>query len=62
VASGVHTGNGLVTIIAPALPTSKEQCKKGGWKDFGTTFENQRQCVKFVETEIHASRSHRHHH
>jgi hypothetical protein len=36
------------------LPTSKEQCKKGGWKNFGTTFKNQGQCVSFVEAEKHA--------
>jgi hypothetical protein len=56
--SGVNTGNGLVTItyVAPTLPTSKEQCKKGGWKDFGKTFKNQGQCVEFVEHENHAAR------
>jgi hypothetical protein len=44
------------------LPTSKEQCKKGGWKNFGTTFKNQGQCVSFVEAEKNAPHSHRHHH
>ena len=33
-----------------ALPTSKHQCKDGGWKNFGTTFKNQGQCVRFVAT------------
>lgn len=28
------------------MPTSKEQCKKGGWKDFG--FKNQGECVSWV--------------
>jgi hypothetical protein len=32
------------------IPTSKDQCKNGGWKNFGTMFKNQGQCVKFVET------------
>jgi len=32
------------------LPTSKDQCKKGGWKDFGGMFKNQGQCVRFVNT------------
>ena len=32
------------------LPTSKSQCKKGAWKNFGTTFKNQGQCVSFVAT------------
>jgi hypothetical protein len=29
-------------------PTSKDDCRKGGWTDFG--FKNQGQCVRFVET------------
>jgi hypothetical protein len=52
--------------VTVSTPTNKEQCKKGGWKELtdsnGTPFKNQGQCVKFVEAEIHASRSHRHHH
>ena len=39
----------IVVIDAPApppLPTSKEQCKKGGWREFG--FRNQGECVAFV--------------
>ena len=32
------------------LPTSRSQCKKGAWKNFGTTFKNQGQCVSFVAT------------
>jgi hypothetical protein len=43
-------------VAAPALPTNKDQCKKGGWKNFGTTFKNQGQCVSFVEHEQHALR------
>jgi hypothetical protein len=30
------------------LPTSKGQCMNGGWKNFGTTFKNQGDCVSFV--------------
>jgi hypothetical protein len=37
-------------VAAATLPTSIEQCKKGGWKNFGTMFKNQGQYVKFVET------------
>lgn len=33
---------------APSNPTSREQCKNGGWQAFG--FKNQGQCVSFVET------------
>jgi hypothetical protein len=32
---------------APPTPTSKEQCKHGGWAQFG--FKNQGQCVAFVQ-------------
>ena len=28
---------------APPPPTDKDQCKNGGWKDFGTRFKNQGQ-------------------
>jgi uncharacterized delta-60 repeat protein len=31
-------------------PTNKDQCKNGGWKNFGTRFKNQGQCVRFVNT------------
>jgi hypothetical protein len=38
-----------VTVANP--PTSKEQCKKGGWRELtdrtGTPFKNQGQCVRF---------------
>ena len=32
-----------------AVPTSKDQCKNGGWRNFGSTFKNQGQCVAFVQ-------------
>jgi hypothetical protein len=35
--------------FSAALPTSKDQCKDGGWKQFGSRFKNQGQCVAFVE-------------
>jgi hypothetical protein len=35
--------------FSPALPTSKDQCKNGGWRNFGDTFKNQGQCVAFVQ-------------
>jgi len=37
----------IVVVDAPAQPTSKDQCKDGGWKAFGV-FKNQGQCVSFV--------------
>jgi hypothetical protein len=33
------------------LPASKDQCKKGGWKTFGSAFKNQGDCVSFVATK-----------
>ena len=38
-----------VTDAQPRLPTSKDQCKRGGWESFGSAFRNQGQCVAFVE-------------
>jgi hypothetical protein len=44
----VETGD--ITIIdGHQFPTSKDQCKNGGWRNFGSTFRNQGQCVAFVE-------------
>ena len=34
---------------AKPLPTSKDQCKNGGWKTYGV-FKNQGDCVSFVAT------------
>jgi hypothetical protein len=31
------------------FPTSKAQCMNGGWRDYGSTFKNQGQCIAFVE-------------
>jgi hypothetical protein len=42
--------DGDITVHdAPPLPTSKEQCKNGGWRNFGTAFKNEGQCVAFVQ-------------
>lgn len=37
---------------APAGPTSKEQCKHGGWRNFTfpRVFKNQGDCIQFVNT------------
>ena len=35
---------------APVDPATKDDCKKGGWSDFG--FKNQGQCVRFIETGV----------
>jgi hypothetical protein len=31
------------------VPASKEECKNGGWRNFGSMFKNQGQCAAFVE-------------
>jgi hypothetical protein len=42
--------NGDITVHdAPALPTSKEQCKNAGWRNF-PGFKNEGDCVSFVAT------------
>jgi hypothetical protein len=45
------TGNGDLAVVdaQPPLPTSKDQCKNGGWRNYGSTFKNQGQCVAFVQ-------------
>lgn len=35
---------------APVNPQNMDECKKGGWADFG--FKNQGQCIKFVEVGV----------
>jgi hypothetical protein len=38
-----------IVFDAPPLPTTKDQCKNGGWQTFGV-FKNQGDCVSFVAT------------
>ncbi len=45
----INDGNITVVDAQPPSPTSKDQCEKGGWRDFG--FKNQGQCSKFVNQE-----------
>jgi hypothetical protein len=45
--SPFSAGDIVVTDAQPPLPTSKEQCKKGGWRNF-PQFKNQGQCIAFV--------------
>lgn len=43
------TVNGVHQVVLVGAPTSKEQCKKGGWKTFNNpSFKNQGQCVSYV--------------
>ena len=36
--------------VVVRVPTSKEQCKNSGWRNYGTLFKNQGDCVSFVAT------------
>ena len=49
-ASLVVTSGDVVVTDASPLPTSKDQCKTGGWRNYGDRFENQGSCVSFVAT------------
>jgi hypothetical protein len=37
-------------LVVTCLPATKEECKNGGWRDFGSTFKSQGDCVSFVTT------------
>jgi hypothetical protein len=41
---------GFKTYVTPTAPTSKDQCKNGGWKAF-PQFKNQGECVSFVASK-----------
>lgn len=58
---GVRTGtwtttSGVATpiVVAPTVPTNKNQCKKGGWQTLAradaSTFKNQGDCIQYVNT------------
>jgi hypothetical protein len=38
-----------IVEVAPAMPTSKDQCKNNGWQSFGV-FKNQGDCVSWIAT------------
>jgi hypothetical protein len=44
---GIGVAGDITVVDAPPGPTSKEQCKNGGFAQFG--FKNQGQCVAFVQ-------------
>ncbi|MDQ3076263.1 MAG: hypothetical protein M3Q34_04000 [bacterium] len=54
VSDGVLTDSQTITImvsavvVPPTTPTTKDQCKNGGWMNFGTMFKNQGQCVSYT--------------
>jgi hypothetical protein len=47
---GQVTSGDVVFVDVPPLPISKDQCKDGGWRDFGSFFSSQGDCVAFVQT------------
>ena len=46
----IQVRNLVINGVAVLPPTSADQCKKDGWKDYGTMFKNQGDCVAFVKT------------
>jgi hypothetical protein len=54
--------NGKTEVPLVGPPTSKDQCKKGGWKNFNNpSFKNQGQCVSYYEhhkTHKHGNKHH----
>jgi hypothetical protein len=44
---GTNAKGDLSVVDAPAVPTTKPQCKNGGWRTYGV-FKNQGDCVSFV--------------
>ena len=47
--TGVVLSGDISVVDATPLPTSKDQCKRDGWRSFGV-FRNQGACVSFVAT------------
>jgi hypothetical protein len=47
---GPIPGGDITVVDAPPLPTSKDQCKNGGWETYGV-FKNQGDCVSYVATK-----------
>ena len=44
-----YAGNFAHSIeLFAAVPTAKDQCKNGGWRNYGDRFKNQGSCVSFV--------------
>lgn len=46
-------GSALAAVTPPppsSEPTTVEECKKGGWQNYGGLFKNQGDCVSYVVT------------
>lgn len=47
----------LIALPEPLLPTTKDQCKKGGWSTFTSLdFKNQGSCVSYVVSNDHSGK------
>lgn len=44
-------GTGDACEIGPVRPTSKDQCKNGGWMNWSPRFKNQGDCIQFFNTQ-----------
>ena len=42
-------GGAYLRVDTLPLPMSRDQCKRGGWEDFGAMSRNQGQCVALVQ-------------
>ena len=47
-----HDNIFAIYVTPPSGPTSKAECKKGGYKEFG--FKNQGRCIAFVNRTVRA--------
>ena len=60
--SPAGTATKIVVVPPPTVPTTKDQCKKDGWKTLvdahGHTFKNQGQCVSSVVSKKHHEEKH----
>ena len=54
VAAGDNT-SGVAVGPLPRVPTDKAQCRHGGWRNFGSMFKNQGQCIAFVQHQARAA-------
>lgn len=41
------------SLAPPPAPSSADDCKDGGWMNYGDMFRNQGECVSFVERLQH---------
>lgn len=45
------TVRAAITPPPPTLPTTIDECKHDGWRNYGDVFKNQGDCVSFVVTD-----------